>query len=47
MYVNNFCEKYFKRIIEYWYIYHLILADDRFGGEDSTYSFIRVMKTYT
>lgn len=42
---SKFCEKYFKHIKEYQYIYPLILADDRFEVEDFPYSDIRVMKT--
>lgn len=45
MYVNNFGEKYFKCIKEYWYIYPLITADDRFEVEDFPYADIRVMQT--
>lgn len=42
---SKFCEKYFKHIKEYQYIYPLISADDRFEVEDFLYADIRVMQT--
>lgn len=42
---SRFCEKYFKHIKEYQYIYPLISADDRLEVEDFPYSDLRVMQT--
>lgn len=42
---SKFCEKYFKHIKEYQYIYPIISADDRYEVEDFPYADIRVMQT--